>query len=232
MTRDRLDDMDPAHHLAPSVPRSLGDLPGGGALHHSTGHAGAPDRPEPLGDGQLVVGVAQGDDRSLAELYRRHGRSVYGLAKRVAGDGAEAEDLTQEVFVHLWENPGRFDPDRGTLRTYLLTRAHSRAVDLVRSRSARRQREEKDARSVATATYDLEREAWDLALAERVADAVAALPAAERAAIELAYFDGHTYREVADLLSEPEGTVKSRIRRGLQRLRDALDKVERHDRGS
>lgn len=186
-----------------------------------------------LGDAQLVVGVARADDQALAELYRRHGRSVYGLARRLLGDGTEAEDVTQEVFVHLWEHPERFDPARGSLRTYLLTRTHSRAVDAVRSRAARLRREERDARSAPVALADVEREAWDLLLAERMSKAVAALPTSERAAIELAYFDGHTYREVAALLSEPEGTVKSRIRKGLQRLRTVLDKVEGHDdRGS
>lgn len=186
-----------------------------------------------LGDAQLVVGVARSDDRALAELYRRHGRFVYGLARRLLGDDTEAEDVTQEVFVHLWEHPERFDPGRGSLRTYLLTRTHSRAVDAVRSRAARVRREERDARSTPIATSDVEREVWDLAVAERTSKAVAALPSAERAAIELAYFGGHTYREVADLLSEPEGTVKSRIRKGLQRLRTVLDKVEDHDdRGS
>lgn len=184
-------------------------------------------------DAQLVVAVGRLDERALAELYGRHGRSVFGLARRLLSDHAEAEDVTQEVFVHLWEHPERFDPARGALRTYLLTRTHSRAVDVIRSRAARHRREARERHLAATPALDVEREAWHLTLADRAARAVAALPASERLAIELAYFGGHTYREVAELLAQPEGTVKSRIRKGLQRIRTVLDNVEdHHDRGS
>ena len=179
-----------------------------------------------LKDGQLLVAVGRADADALHELYRRHGRGVHALARRVVGDAAEAEDVAQEVFLHLWEHPERVDLSRGSLRTYLLTRTHSRAVDLVRSKAARARREERDARSSSFTAADLEREVWELSLAEQMSAAVASLPAAERAAIELAYFDGHTYREVAQLLTEPEGTVKSRIRRGLGRLREVLEGVE------
>ncbi len=175
-----------------------------------------------LSDPQLVVAVARFRQDALAEAYRRHGTAVYALAGRVVGDLAEAEDITQEVFLRLWNHPDRFDPARGSLRSFLLTQSHSRAVDLVRSRAARARREEHDARVTATAGYDLEREVWDLTMADHVARAVADLPDDEREAIQLAYFGGHTYREVADLLSQPEGTVKSRIRNGLRRMRRGL----------
>ena len=108
------------------------------------------------------------------------------------------------------------------MRSFLLTVAHGRAIDVVRSDSSRAAREERDARRTATGGYDVENQVWDLAVADQVKQAVAALPEPERQAIELAYFGGHTYREVAALLSEAEGTVKSRIRRGLRRMRDAL----------
>jgi RNA polymerase sigma-70 factor (ECF subfamily) len=186
-----------------------------------------------LPDAQLVDAVARADDQALAELYRRHGRVVYGLARKLLADASEAEDITQEVFVRLWERPERFDSRRGSLRTYLLTQTHSRSVDLIRSRAARLRREERDARSAQMVTSNLEGQVWDLVVAERMSQALRALPAAERCAIELAYFGGHSYREVAEILSEPEGTVKSRIRKGLQRLRAIMDKVEGHDdRGS
>lgn len=175
-----------------------------------------------LSDAQLAVAIGRFRAEALAEAYRRHGGAVMGLARRVMGDATEAEDVTQDVFVRLWDRPDQFDPSRGSLRTYLLTLAHSRAVDLIRSRSARRGREERDARSTAAAGYDVDLEVQDLALADQVAQAMASLTQEERQAIELAYFEGHTYREVAVLLDQPEGTVKSRIRSGLRRMRRSL----------
>ena len=147
---------------------------------------------------------------------------MHGLARRVVGSDALADEVTQDVFVDLWKRPERFDPGRGALRTFLLTSAHGKAVDIVRSESARRSREEKTARETVAAGYDLDRYAWDLAVADRVKIAVGSLPGGERQAIELAYFDGRTYREVAEILGEPEGTIKSRIRSGLRRLKSAL----------
>jgi RNA polymerase sigma-70 factor (ECF subfamily) len=175
------------------------------------------------GDGALVVAIGRYHHDALAEAYRRHGGAVHALARRVLGPGPQADDVAQEVFVELWRRPERFDPARGTLRTYLMTVAHARAVDLLRSESARRAREERTARETATAGYDIEHHAWDLAVAEQVRGALAGLPPEERRAIELAYFGGHTYREVATMLGQPEGTVKSRIRAGLRRMRALLE---------
>jgi len=133
-----------------------------------------------------------------------------------------AEEVIQEVFLRLWHRPEKFDPERGSLRSFLLAQAHGRAVDLLRAESSRRRREERDARRTATSGYDLEHEVWDLTVADHVKDALSGLPDDERRAIELAYFGGHTYREVAALLGAPEGTVKSRIRTGMTRMREAL----------
>jgi RNA polymerase sigma-70 factor (ECF subfamily) len=155
-------------------------------------------------------------------VYRRHGGAVYGLAKRVLNNAAEAEDVTQEVFLRLWNQPDRFDPGRGNLRSFLLTQSHARAVDAIRSLNSRRLREARDARHTATADYDMQHEVWDLAVADQVSRALGDLPEDERRAIELAYFEGHTYVEVADLLGQPEGTVKSRIRNGMRRMRAVL----------
>jgi RNA polymerase sigma-70 factor, ECF subfamily len=175
-----------------------------------------------VSDAQLVTAVARYSEVALAEVYRRHGGAVYGLARRVLNSPAEAEDVTQEVFLRLWNQPDRFDPGRGTLRAFLLAQSHARAVDAIRSLNARRAREAKDAQRTATAEYDMSHEAWDLALADKVSGALADLPKDERRAIELAYFDGRTYREVAALLGQPEGTVKSRIRNGMRRMRAVL----------
>ena len=170
-------------------------------------------------DAALVMAVSRYHQDALAEVYRRHAGAVFGLARRLLNEAALAEEIVQEVFVRLWNDPDKFDPSRGSLRSYLLAQCHGRSVDLLRSEMARRRREEKDLRRTAESGYDLEREVWDLALADHVRDALATLPEGEREAIRLAYLGGHTYREVAVMLDEPEGTVKSRIRSGLKRLR-------------
>src|SRR5271170_3588939 len=154
-------------------------------------------RIDEVSDAQLVTSVARYSEVALAEVYRRHGGAVFGLAKRVLNNPTDAEDVAQEVFLRLWNQPDRFDPARGSLRSFLLAQAHGRAVDAVRSSSSRRQREARDALRTAEAAYDMQREVWDLAVADQVSKAMGELPEEERRAIELAYFDGHTYREVA-----------------------------------
>ncbi len=176
-------------------------------------------------DANLVMAIARYHEDALAEVYRRHAGALFGLAKRVLWDAALAEEVVQEVFLRLWSSPERFDPDRGSLRSFLLAQTHGRAVDQLRSESSRRQREARDASTAATAGYDLEHEVFDLAVAEHVRDALVELPEGQRRAIELAYFGGHSYREVATMLGEPEGTVKSRIRAGLGKMHAQLAPV-------
>jgi RNA polymerase sigma-70 factor (ECF subfamily) len=175
-----------------------------------------------VSDAVLVIAISRYQELALAEAYRRHAGAVFGLSRRLLADGTLAEEIVQEVFLRIWNQPERFDPDRGSLRSFLLAQTHGRAVDLLRSESARRAREEREATRTAEAGYDLELEVIDLTVAERVKEAIAALADGERRAIELAYLGGHTYREVADLLDEPEGTVKSRIRAGLKKMRQEL----------
>ena len=171
------------------------------------------------GDAALVVSIGRYHEDALAEVYRRHAGAVFALARRRLSDRTLAEEVVQEVFLRLWNAPDRFDPDRGSLRSYLLAQCHGRAVDLIRSESSRRRREEREVTMTAEGGYDLEHEVWDMAVADRVKGVLQSLPAGEREAILLAYFGGHTYKEVADLLGTPEGTVKSRIRSGLKRMR-------------
>lgn len=173
-------------------------------------------------DATIVVSIGRYQQSALAEAYRRHAGAVFGLAKRLLSDSARAEEIVQEVFVRLWNEPNRYDPDRGTLRSFLLAHTHGRAVDLIRSDTARRKREERESLAQAEGGYDLAREVWDMALAGHVREAIEVLPPDERAAIELAYFGGMTYKEAADELGQPEGTIKSRIRSGLKRLRREL----------
>jgi RNA polymerase sigma-70 factor (ECF subfamily) len=181
-----------------------------------------PDDLQAASDAQLVVSIGRFHQDALAEVYRRHAGASFGLSLRIVTDRALAEEVVQEVFLRLWNEPEKFDAARGSLRSYLLAQTHGRSVDVVRSESARRGREVRDARRTAESGYDLEREVYDLTLAEQVREALDDLADGERTAIELAYFGGHTYREVAVLLDEPEGTVKSRIRSGLGRLRSTL----------
>lgn len=183
---------------------------------------GSSEEVRDTGDAALVVAIGRWREDALAEVYRRHGGAVYSLARRVLGDDGRAEEVVQEVFLRLWHQPERFDAGRGSLRSFLLANAHGRAVDQLRSDLSRRRREERDARDTATSGYDIDREVWDLTLAEQVKAALSELPHEEKRAIELAYFGGHTYREVAALLAQPEGTVKSRIRNGLRRLHQSL----------
>jgi RNA polymerase sigma-70 factor (ECF subfamily) len=173
-------------------------------------------------DAALVVAIARWRQEALAEAYRRHAGAVLALAQRVLRDRTLAEEVVQEVFLKLWNQPERFDPERGTLRSFMLAQAHGRSVDLLRSESARRAREEREARETAEAGYDLEHAVLDLTVAEQIRTALSSLQEGEREAIELAYFGGHTYRQVASILGQPEGTIKSRIRLGMRHLRDAL----------
>jgi RNA polymerase sigma-70 factor (ECF subfamily) len=162
-------------------------------------------------------------EAALEEAYRRHGDAVFGLALRVLHDRSLAEDVAQDVFLSLWRKPDRFDPNRGKLRTFLLTMAHSRAVDVVRSEESRRAREERDHLKVVRSTPSIEDEVIDMHMAEHVRRALDTLSIDERRAIELAYFGGQSYRQVAATLEQPEGTVKSRIRSGMKQLGRVLE---------
>ncbi len=173
-------------------------------------------------DATLVVAIGRWRQDALAEAYRRHAGAAFALARRLLADRQLAEEVLQEVFLRLWNQPDRFDPERGSLRSYLLAQTHGRSVDLLRSETSRRRREEREARETAEHGTDIEREVMDHAVAEQVQEVVAGLPVEERKAIELAYFGGHTYRQVAVLLDEPEGTVKSRIRSGLRKMRVSM----------
>ena len=170
----------------------------------------------------LVIAIARYEGDAFAEAYRRHSGAVFALGTRMLWDRAVAEEMVQEVFLRLWEQPQRFEQSRGSLRSFLLMDAHARCVDRLRADTRRREREERSARASIVEEYDVDLEAWDLSVAEQVREVMATLSEAERRAIELAYFGGHTYRDVALILEEPEGTIKSRIRTGLMRLRQQL----------
>jgi RNA polymerase sigma-70 factor (ECF subfamily) len=169
---------------------------------------------------QVVKRIVAHDHDALAELYDHYGRFVYGLATRVSRDTCAAEDVTQEVFLRVWQRPELFDPDRGSMRSWLAMLAHARAVAWVRRQVANRRRESRARPPDAVA--GVEEAAMAAILAERARAAVAALPTEQRRAIELAYFGGLSYRQVAQVVGVPEGTAKSRLRLGLCRIADSL----------
>jgi RNA polymerase sigma-70 factor (ECF subfamily) len=178
--------------------------------------------PPPTEDAQLVERLRTDETgEAMRSLYRIYGGELFGFANRSLGDRGLAEEIVQEVFLRLWEHPERFDGIRGSLRAFLLMETHARSVDRIRAEERRRQREERAHRDADT-TYVLDLELRDLTVAEQIRQAVAELTDQEREAIELAYFGGKTYRQVAQLLEQPEGTIKSRIRTGLMRLRHRL----------
>ncbi len=171
----------------------------------------------------LVERFARGDETALADLYDRYAGFVYALALRTLADRQAAEDVTQEVFVALWESPGRIQPGRGTLRGFLGTMTHRRAVDLIRREEARKRRETRaPADAPGRGHGDLAETVARSDARGKVREAVARLPEAQRRALELAYFQGHTYRQVADVLGIPEGTAKSRLRLALQHIAETL----------
>lgn len=175
-----------------------------------------------LAERLLVDRLVTGDESALGELYDQQAGFVYGLALRVIGDKTAAEDVTQEVFLTIWRQPDRFDSERGTIRAFLGTLTHRRAVDHIRREEARRRRETKTTfEPLPSASVD--EHVIDAFTNDRVRAVVAELPTAQREALELAYFHGHTYRQVADLLGIPEGTAKSRLRLALQRIAEALN---------
>jgi RNA polymerase sigma-70 factor (ECF subfamily) len=183
--------------------------------------------PEESADRDWSQRLIAGDESALREAYREHAPAVLGLAVRVLGSSAHAEDVMQDVFVRLWEQPDRYDPGRGRLRTYLLAMTHSRAVERLRADDSQRRRIEAAARQpVAGAGSD----PTDALVADDAGSAVrqvlAELPADQRVPIEMAYFGGLSYRDVAVQLEEPEGTVRYRIRAGMRKMRAALQAQE------
>jgi RNA polymerase sigma-70 factor (ECF subfamily) len=176
-------------------------------------------------DPMLLARLCDGDADALAAIYDRYASLVHGVARRLLADDAAAEDVTQDVFTHLWRHPDRVDLGRGCLRSYLGVLAHRRAVDALRRRTRRSRREERDAHdapappSIEEAVVVSVVSSWRAA---HVLDALDRLPEEQRVAVKLAYYGGRTYREVAIELGIPEGTAKSRLRLALNRLRNEL----------
>lgn len=175
-------------------------------------------------DEELLVAAAGGDQAAFAALYDRASSAVLGVCVRVVRDRTMAEEVLQEVMVEAWRKAARFDPERGSALAWLTTLAHRRAVDRVRSEQAHRDRHERAATTEHQPAFDIVADEVATRAEHRlVREALDALTARQREAVELAYFGGRTYRDVAEVLQIPEGTAKSRLRDGLERLRRTLE---------
>jgi RNA polymerase sigma-70 factor (ECF subfamily) len=179
-----------------------------------------------IGDRELAARLMAGDHTALSELYRAYAGLVFGVARRVVGDDALAEDVTQDVFLFIWQCPDRYDPTRGTLRSWLGLLAHRRSVDRVRIEARRSDREARveSASDAAQAgdNAEVDEELTRAWLAARIKAALTQLPDEQREAVTLAYYGGRTYRQVAAELAIPEGTAKSRLRLALAKLDELL----------
>ena len=185
------------------------------------------DSPEPVVPPEtpeaLLALVARGDRAAFDRLYDRYANAVYGLVRRVLRDPAQSEEVTQEVLVDLWRSAASFDPDRGSASAWIMTIAHRKAVDRVRSVQASTLRDVRVAQLGEERPYDVVAEAVEHRMeTEQVVRALKDLTDLQREAVTLAYYGGYTHVQIAELLGVPLGTVKTRIRDGLIRMRDRL----------
>ncbi|WP_245644607.1 ECF RNA polymerase sigma factor SigK [Nocardioides jensenii] len=192
----------------------IAPVPSGGSSPEGAGAPGLAD---------LFRRAARGDESAFTALYDATAARVHGLVLRVVRDPAQAEEVTQEAYLEVWRTSSRFDPARGSALSWLMTIAHRRAVDRVRSAEASHRRDTSYHDQSDSIPHDATAEAATTALeAARVRHAMQSLTEVQREALELAYFGGYTHTEVASMLDLPVGTAKTRIRDGLIRLRDAM----------
>lgn len=170
--------------------------------------------------GRILSAAGRGDQDAFGHFYDRTSRRLYGVVLQVVRNPALAEEITQEAYLEIWRLAPRFDLARGSAESWSATIAHRRAVDRVRSEQARTDREDRDHLGRGVPFDSVAEEALDSVERSQVGGALAELSETQRSAVTLAYYGGHTYREVAALLDIPEGTAKTRIRDGLIKLRD------------
>ena len=174
-----------------------------------------------LANEDLISLVGRGDAGAFAALYDRHARAAYSLAYRMMGEKQAAEDIVQDAFLKLWRAAGSYRAERASVRTWLLSIVHNRAIDQLRSTASRRRTQEKVEASAPTSQpSEAFSETWRNSQRERVREALKTLPREQLKTIELAYFSGYTHAEIAELLGLPLGTVKGRMRLGLKKMKD------------
>jgi RNA polymerase sigma-70 factor, ECF subfamily len=176
------------------------------------------DAKQAFPDTALVSAIRSGDQGAMGLLYDRYSPIVYSVALRVLGDTGAAEDVLQDVFMRLWRNPGSFDASRGSLGAWLAVISRNRAIDALRKRRPETAVDD----VVVSITPDLAGDAERSRAAEKVRSLLGGMPVAQRAALEMAYFEGMTHTEIAAKTGEPLGTIKTRIRAGLTALRKAF----------
>jgi len=170
-------------------------------------------------DAMLVSAIRSGDEQAMAQLYERYSGIVYSVALRILGDTGAAEDILQEVFMQLWRSPDMFEATRGTLPGWLAVVTRNRAID-----SLRKRRPETEITDVIVSIEpDLAGAAQSTRALEKIRSALGGMPAPQRSALEMAFFDGLTHTEIAEKTGEPLGTIKTRIRAGLLTLRKAFN---------
>ncbi len=180
-------------------------------------------------DAQIKNALIQKNESVFDEVFRLYSGACLGLAKKILLNEARAQDVVQTVFVDLFIKTEKYDPTRGSLRTFLLTQTHSRSIDLIRSEKSRSAREKKQG-EIANKDKELRIDSTEetiekLELSQSMTEALNHLNENERKAIVLSYYNGHTYSEVAEILGEPQGTIKSRIRSALAKLRNNLHEI-------
>jgi RNA polymerase sigma-70 factor (ECF subfamily) len=180
-----------------------------------------------LSDAELVEKIASGATEALDVLYERYSRVVLSFAFRILGDRASAEELLQEVFLRTWRQAGNFSQSKGTFVTWLLSITHNMAIDEIRKRNRRPKRTNSDDPLLMLANMrdtdtPVDERAVLSSLRGEIGRALAELPAPQRTAIEMAYFEGLTQREIAEQVGEPLGTIKTRMRLGMRKLRESL----------
>lgn len=170
-------------------------------------------------DEALILAVLSGDQAAMAQLYDRYSSVVYAVALRVLGETGAAEDVLQEIFMQVWRNPASFQASRGNLAPWLAVITRNRAVDVLRKRRPQTEISE----NLLSIDQDLASETDRGRAVEKVRAVLKDMPPAQRSALEMAYFEGYSHSEISEKTGEPLGTVKTRIRAGLSKLREAVE---------